>query len=141
MGTNQQLTTEQLELLILLNEINVFKENLDEELETGVKESITSDNYMSVEKFEEMAEVLEHYGYIHDIYDYEPTIDGVQYLRLFKEHLEVQENKPTIVINNQFSLVNTVNLRLGLFNSMFGSSLESELLKGIIKVVKKLVSK
>lgn len=139
MGTNQQLTTEQLELLILLNEINVFKENLDEELETGVHEIIVSSQVMEAEKLDEIADVLEHYGYIND--EYEPTIDGVQYLRLFKEHLEVQENKPTIVINNQFSLVNTLNLRLGLFNSMFGSSLESELLKGIIKIVKKLASK
>lgn len=139
MGTNQQLTTEQLELLILLNEINEFKENLDEELETGVHEIIVSSQVMEAEKLDEIADVLEHYGYIND--EYEPTIDGVQYLRLFKEHLEVQENKPTIVINNQFSLVNTLNLRLGLFNSMFGSSLESELLKGIIKIVKKLASK
>ena len=139
MGTNQQLTTEQLELLILLNEINVFKENLDEELETGVHEIIVSSQVMEAEKLDEIADVLEHYGYIND--EYEPTIDGVQYLRLFKEHLEVQENKPTIVINNQFSLVNTLNLRLGLFNSMFESSLESELLKGIIKIVKKLASK
>lgn len=139
MGTSQQLTTEQLELLILLNEINVFKEKLDEELETGVHEIIVSSHVMKAEKFDEIADVLEHYGYIND--EYEPTEEGIQCLRLYKEYLENQEKESTTTVNKKFTLVDTLNIRLGLLNSMFGMSLESELLKGIIKVVKKLASK
>lgn len=141
MGTNQQLTTEQLEILILLNEINIFKEEISDELTTDIQEIIVSSNIMSAEEFDEVTEVLAHYGYIDNVDNYEPTIDGVQYLRLFKEHLEVQEKHPVAIINNQFSLINTLKIDFSLFNSICGVEINSELVKNIIEAGRKLAQR
>lgn len=141
MGTNQQLTTEQLEILILLNEISIFKEEMSEQLTTDIQEIVVSNDIMSAEEFDEVTEVLAHYGYIDNVDNYEPTIDGVQYLRLFKEHLEVQEKHPADIINNQFSLINTSEIKFSLFNSICGIEINSGLVKNIIEAGRKLEQK
>lgn len=112
MGTSQALTTEQIELLILIECIEDFdKENPGNVPLGGIKEILDTNSLMEPEDFDRIAKVLEYYGYLEN--GDELTIDGRQYISLFKEYLEEKSNEPMIV-HNSFSLINVGNLELNL---------------------------
>lgn len=133
MGTQQQLTTAQLKLLILMYDIEEFaKEN---EVTTSKKEIITQDNYMTVEDYDKFSEVLCEYGYITE--DDDLTIDGRQYVELFAENIEEKKQNPSIVLNNRFSLINLEELNAGInFSADLGLGLGN--LKAILANIKAL---
>lgn len=121
MGTNQELTTEQVEVLIVIDEINKYlaktREFLRDKMAVVIDESLhTTDGCMAV------IEVLEYYGYVKECEDiddeYELTIDGKQYLALFKEYLNEKSNNP-VIIHNSFSLINIENLKVNI-DACFG---------------------
>jgi len=116
MGTHQELTTEQLEVLILIDEINKYLAESRAFLEDNISAVIdgslhTADGCMAV------IEVLEYYGYIKESEDmnddYELTIDGKQYIALFKEYLKQKTNNP-VIIHNSFALVNIESLKVNI---------------------------
>jgi len=120
MGTHQELTTEQLEVLILIDEINKYLAESRAFLEDNISAVIdgslhTADGCMAV------IEVLEYYGYIKESEDmnddYELTIDGKQYLALFKEYLKQKTNNP-VITHNSFTLVNIENLKANIEASL-----------------------
>ena len=83
MGTQQALTTEQLELLIIIDEIETFdRVHPDNMPAGGIKEILNNNGIMSPEDFSRIANVLGYYGYIHN--GDELTVDGKQYIELFK---------------------------------------------------------
>lgn len=113
MGTHQELTTEQVEVLLLIDEINKYlaesREFLADKMAVVIDDSLhTSEGCMAVIK------VLEYYGYVQESEDaeddYELTIDGKQYLALFKEYLKQKTNNP-IIVHNSFTLINIENLK------------------------------
>ena len=113
MGTNQALTTEQVEVLIVIDKINKYlaetKEFLRDKMAVIIDDSLrTTDGCMAD------IEVLEYYGYVRECEDvddeYELTIDGKQYLALFKEYLKEKSNNP-VIIHNSFTLINIENLK------------------------------
>ena len=67
MGTQQALTTEQLELLIIIDEIETFdRVHPDNMPAGGIKEILNNNGIMSPEDFSRIANVLGYYGYIHN---------------------------------------------------------------------------
>lgn len=77
MGTQQALTTEQIELLIIISEIEEFDRKHPRNIpQGGIKEILESSNIMTSEEFKRLANVLEYYGYLHN--GDELTIDGKQ---------------------------------------------------------------
>ena len=110
MGTQQALTTKQLEVLTLIYDIEEFGKKHGNV--TGIKEILTQDGYMQDEEFDKYYKVLDYYGYLS--VEGNVTIDGKQYLDLFVEYLQEKEKHPDIVINNSFSLIDLENLNVGL---------------------------
>ena len=109
MGTHQELTTEQVELLLIIENIEEFdKTNPGNIPNGGVKEILDTSNVMDPDKFNELAQVLEYYGYLHR--GDELTIDGKQYLALFKEYLKEKTNNP-LIVHKSFTLINIENLK------------------------------
>ena len=59
----------------------------------------------------EICTVLEYYGYVKSVgNDYALTIDGRQYIALFKDYLDMKAMDP-IIIHNSFSLLNIENIK------------------------------
>ena len=111
MGTHQELTTEQIEFLILIKEIEQYREKAEEEIIPTNKEIITQDNYMTVDEAESFANRLQYYGYL-DKY-YELTVDGEQYIDLFKDYLKQKALNP-VIEHASFSLINIEELEFSL---------------------------
>lgn len=133
MGTQQQLTTEQVNLLILISEFEECamkqKEEVDDVMPIDIM--ITQDNLVELEDFSRIAEVLHYYGYIGR--DYSITMDGKQYLELFKEYLQQKEKYPTVAFNNQFNLVN-----IEVLSNMLNANIGKEGISGVIGEFAKL---
>ena len=120
MGTQQELTTAQIEVLILINDIcEYLRDNdMENEFETNMNETVC--NIFCVEKdeviddskqsyYDEICEILHHYGYVDE--DYFITTDGKQYLYLFKEYLDAKSTNINIT-HNSYSLINIEELEL-----------------------------
>lgn len=104
MGTQQQLTTEQAELLVLIKEIEDFdKEQPGHIPEGGVGEIIVSSEIMTANEFNDITDILENYGYLQN--DCELTMDGRQYVELFQEYLQKKAENPSVE-QVTFSLIN-----------------------------------
>lgn len=137
MGTYQQLTTEQIKVLILIDEINqCLEKNPD-----YIINSITEEIYEQVnpkQSESEICDVLKYYGYIKygidedgEETDYVLTIDGKQYIALFKEYLKAKTENPKIVYN-YFILINIEELKIKLLEKfeLLGIKVEtSEIIK------------
>lgn len=120
MGTHQELTTAQVEVLILINDICDFitDNNLEDEFETNMNETVCS--IFCVEKDEDIdnskqsyynsiCDILHYYGYVDE--DYFITTDGKQYLYLFKEYLDAKSSNINIT-HKSYSLINIGELEL-----------------------------
>lgn len=109
MGTSQALTTEQVEILILIDEINEYLAENNITLEVPMSETI--DGCIATEdRCVEICEVLEYYGYIKSVgNDYALTVDGKQYISLFEDYLKSKATNPAVV-HNSFSLISCENL-------------------------------
>lgn len=110
MGTQQALTTKQLEFLTTIYSIEEFAEG--KEITTSIDEMLICTFGYTEKEYDELTEVLIQYGYIDD--DVKLTIDGKQYITLFTEELQKKIDTPNIVINNQFALVNIKELNVGI---------------------------
>lgn len=145
MGTQQTLTTEQVELLIIISEIEKFDSVHPGNIpDGGIKEILESSNIMTTEKFCQLANILEYYGYLHN--GDELTIDGKQYVELFKEYLRQKAENPNVE-HNSYSLLNIGKLEFNL-EVCFGkiSILEnlgeiSDLLKNAGQAIKEFIHK
>lgn len=145
MGTQQALTTEQAQLLIIINGIEEFDSvhpgNIPAE---GIKGILESSNIMTSEKFCQLANILEYYGYLHD--GDELTIDGKQYVELFKEYLRQKAENPNVE-HNSYSLLNIGKLEfdlevcLGKISILENLGEISDLLKHAGQVVKEFMHK
>lgn len=140
MGTQQALTTEQLELLVFIDEIQGYeKEHPNSIPAGGIKEVLDSSSIMDSDNFSRIANVLEYYGYIHN--GDELTIDGKQYIDLFKEYLEQKAQDATIQ-HISFSLINFEKLELSLADSLLKVSLLenigeiSSMIKNVLQAIK-----
>ncbi len=142
MGTYQQLTTEQLEVLILLKAISKFEEENHGKLTTDLVEIIDS-NKMTKDPGEEICEMLEHYGYIEENITegigYDLTLDGKQYIKLFDEYLKAKEENIEIV-HNHFSLINIEKIQFSLVDSfkLLGMDTEVKGISDLISFMKKI---
>lgn len=145
MGTQQTLTTEQVELLIIISEIEKFDSVHPGNIPAGgIKEILENSNIMTSEKFCQLANILEYYGYLHNGDGL--TIDGKQYVELFKEYLRKKAENPNVE-HNSYSLLNIRKLEFNL-EVCFGkiSILEnlgeiSDLLKNAGQTIKEFIHK
>lgn len=145
MGTQQALTTEQTELLIIIDEIEEFDRKHPGNIPLGgIKEILESSNVMTSKEFSQLANVLGHYGYLHN--GDELTIDGKQYIELFKEYLKQKAENPNIE-HISYSLLNIEKLEIN-FEACLSkiSILENlgeipDLLKNAVQAVKGLIHK
>lgn len=145
MGTQQALTTEQLELLIIIDEIETFDRVHPDNIPAGgIKEILNNNGIMSPEDFSRIANVLGYYGYIHN--GDELTVDGKQYIELFKEYLKQKSENPNIE-HISYSLLNFEKLEINLEACLSKISvLENlgeipDLLKNVVQVVKEFIHK
>lgn len=112
MGTQQVLTTEQIEFLIIIDDIEEYDRKHPGNIPAGgIKEILESSSIMTSEEFKRLANVLEYYGYLHN--GDELTIDGKQYIELFKEYLKQKAENPNIE-HISYSLLNIEKLEIGL---------------------------
>ena len=138
MGTSQALTTEQIELLILIECIEEFdKENPGNIPNGGIREILVENSIMELEDFDRITEVLEYYGYLKN--GDELSIDGRQYINLFKEYLKEKSNEPMIV-HSSYSLINIGNLELNL-EACVAKIGYFENLKDIVNSIEKLLQR
>lgn len=108
MGTQQELTTEQISLLLMIKAIEDFgKENPGNIPPGGVKEVLTCDGVIKPEDYDRVTETLEYYGYLSD--EEELTADGRQYIELFAEYMQEKVQNPQAV-HNSYSLINVEKL-------------------------------
>lgn len=125
MGTQQALTTRQLEILILIKEIEDMKAQSDDEQKThnseildnifkdesGEKDDDTLEYHRYLdESWEKAVNTLDYYGYLDD---FKLTIDGKQYIELFMEYLENKAENPSVE-HVTFSLINIEKLEVKL---------------------------
>ena len=116
MGTQKSLTTEQLELLIMIDEIEEFDKKHPGNIPAGgIKEVLDSSNVMGDEDFSRIASVLEDYGYLHN--GDELTVAGKNYIEFFQEYLE-QKAKDVKTEHRTFALVNIEQLNFSLLESL-----------------------
>ena len=134
MGTQEGLTTEQLEFLTLVYDIEVF--GAEHGNETGIKEILTQDQYMEPEDFDKILKVLVEYGYMNEYG--EVTIAGKQYIDLFAKYLAEKEKNLDIVVNNRFVLINLEKLNAGL-NTFVDLGLGGDVCKGVISAIKRVI--
>lgn len=133
MGTQQELTTEQISLLLMIKMVEDFeKENPNNIPDGGVKEVLDSNDLVKPEDFDRIAKVLEYYGYLRN--GDELTIDGRQYIELFTEYLEEKTSNP-IVVHNSFTLVNLEKLDFSIDACLFKCGI-AEGLTDISKTIK-----
>lgn len=145
MGTQQALTTEQVELLIIISEIEKFDSVHPGNIpDGGIKEILNNSSIMTPEEFDQLANILEHYGYLH--HGDELTIDGKQYVELFKEYLRQKAENPNVE-HNSYSLLNIGKLEfdlevcLGKISILENLGEISDLLKHAGQVVKEFMHK
>lgn len=145
MSTQQALTTEQVELLIIISEIEKFDSVHPGNIpDGGIKEILNNSSIMTPEEFDQLANILEHYGYLH--HGDELTIDGKQYVELFKEYLRQKAENPNVE-HNSYSLVNIGKLEfdlevcLGKISILENLGEISDLLKHAGQVVKEFMHK
>ena len=138
MGTNQQLTTKQIAILMLAKDVEEFIDenyisiieehgkdgvNIQEQIVYVIEKMNKNTKEASIirgmdgDNIAEVFYILEYYGYV-DRND-KLTIDGKQYLLLFEEYLSVKIEQPQVIIHNEFSLINFESL-LSAFNVDFG---------------------
>lgn len=147
MGTQQELTTEQLEVLILIDDVNNYITENKVDLESSIVEIL--DNLIKTKEAKlEICKTLEHYGYIgydeedesSEESDYLVTEDGKQYIRLFKEYLDAKSENISIT-HNSYSLINIGKLQmkidacLGKANISANLGDVAELIKGVAKKI------
>ena len=134
MGTQQALTTKQLELLTLLYSIEEFVDKeAKEEMVTPIDEILISNCVYKEEEYDELTEALIAYGYVDD--NIKLTTDGKQYIALFIEDLQKKAENPSIVMNNQFSLINMEAFNIDNFIKI---AKECSVLDKVVNVVKLL---
>ena len=109
----QELTTKQVEFLILVQALNNYRKESNDEIVASNKEIITQDGYMDVETVEDLENKLIEFGYLTIEEDYELTTAGQRYIDLFIEHLEEKKGDINITVNH-YSLINLENLQLSL---------------------------
>ena len=96
-------------------------------------------------EYDELTEVLIQYGYVDE--SIKLTIDGKQYIALFMEDLQKKVEAPTIIINNQFSLLNIEEFNAGINTKIEKSGSNSflgvvaELTKSVIQAKLGIVTK
>ena len=140
----QALTTEQAELLLMIYDIEEFRIKYPTRLPVeGIQGILEGSHLMDTERFDEVADRLEYYGYLHK--GDELTTDGKQYVELFKEYLEQKEKNPAIE-GNIYSLINIDNIGVKLEGNIgncdvFGESGIRELVKRVIQVTEKWLHK
>ena len=100
----RKLTTEQMEILMLLNEITEYVEKETIELDVELNEVIACGFEKDGDLVNEITEQLETYGYVDE--DSVPTYAGKRYLELFMEYVKKQKEQPQTVINNKDTVVN-----------------------------------
>ena len=145
MGTQQQLTTEQTELLIMISEIEEFDSVHPGNIpDGGIQEILECGDIMTSEEFCQLANVLTYYGYLHN--GDELTIDGKQYVELFKEYLRQKAQNPNVV-HNSYSLLNIEKLEfnlgvcLGKISILENLGEISDLLKNAVQAIKSVIHK
>ena len=109
----QELTTKQVEFLILVQALNNYRKESNDEIVESNKEIITQDGYMDVDTVEGLENKLIEFGYLTIEEDYELTTAGQRYIDLFIEHLEEKKGDINITVNH-YSLINLENLQLSL---------------------------
>lgn len=124
----QELTTKQVEFLILVQALNNYRKESNDEIVASNKEIITQDGYMDVETVEDLENKLIEFGYLTIEEDYELTIAGQQYLDLFTEHLEEKTEKPNITVK-LFTLIDLEKLQLSLEANLAKLNLSGEIFK------------
>lgn len=112
MGTQQALTTEQLELLIILQELALYSDDKIGEL-TAVTEKFELISWDSIgreiEDVDRDITVLQYYDYIDK--NMEITIDGEQYIKLAKAYVEEKKrHRFAFICVENFSLLNVEKL-------------------------------
>ena len=138
MGTQQALTTKQLELLTLLYSIEEFVEKeAKEEIVTPINEILISNCVYKEEEYDELTEALIAYGYVDD--SIKLTTDGKQYIALFTEDLQKKAENPNIVMNNQFSLINMEAFNAGI-NTFIEIGKENSFLTKMVGFLKQLIN-
>ena len=112
MSTTQMLTTEQVEIMMLIDAINEYEE-INGRLEVPMSETI--DGCIATEdRCVNICERLKYYGYVISVDNgYALTIDGKQYIDLFNDYLAVKANNPQAV-HNSYSLINIEKMQLDL---------------------------
>lgn len=133
----RKLTTEQMEILMLLNEITEYVEKEDYQLTVPLDEIIVSNNMKDDEEFYEITDLLENYGYIDE--DYVPTREGKQYIKLFMEYAEEQKEQTKPVINNNYSLISIKELKLSLVGSLLETN--NELIGNVNMIISNIFKK
>ena len=139
---NKNLTTKQMEMLILFEAVN--NHNTLDDTEKGSEYNIEYtleteddiDKKLDAKKFIERYiegiddtdfEILRAYGYINN--DYEITIYGMQYIKLFNEDCRINGDKST-----NFKFIDKVELNFSLLKIQ-----ENSIIGAIAKVVPKLI--
>ena len=131
MSTLQELTTEQLEVLIVMDDVYNCIEEKNYELEVSIAECL--DGILKIKSSTlEILEALENYGYIEygANNDYVLTVAGKQYIKLFNEYLDLKESKPTEteVKKYPFISINIGQLNISLEACLVKFSFSSSLL-------------
>lgn len=140
---DKELTTKQMEMLILfeaVNNHNTFDDtekgleyNIDYNLETEDDIDKKLDAKKFIESYIECIddtdfEILKAYGYINN--DYEITIYGMQYIKLFDEDCRINGDKST-----KFKFIDKVELNFSLL-SIEESSILSAIAKRFPRLIK-----
>lgn len=99
-----QLTTEEFELLLIINEIMEFNKQKSENIpEGGIGEIIVSSNIMDNDSFMKIANNLYDKGLLND--DWFMTESGEMYIKQFNEDIENKKKDKTAVCKNDYSKI------------------------------------
>lgn len=148
MGTQQELTTEQVEVLVWTGIIEVFdKEQPGNIPAGGIKEILDCNNIMNHTTYEECAKALDYYGYLQN--GDELTTDGKQYIALLAEEIETPApvNQNIVIVNNKSSLLNIEKIENDLDLSLIKLEASIDLpdmsvgIKKLLQVLKEKVHK
>ena len=136
MSTQQQLTTEQAEVLITLSLLEKFEDEGDISMSEKIDRFSWDCIGVDGDEVDELLETIEYYGYINS--ESCLTIDGKQYIALLSEHLDKKSENPSIVINNQFTLINIEKLNAGI-NAVIESVGICDTIKGVKNAVQNVI--
>ena len=132
MGTHQELTTDQVEILDIIKCLESYEDEMFSNMEMKVQAFAWDCIEMEESYVMENIELMQHYQYVNK--DFSISNDGKQYLLLVKEYLHFRKNpknRKKIVFN--FTLIDTV--KLGAFFEATAN------LDGLFELVEKGVKK